>query len=81
VKKTTLERDRERHEAKLEHVREQVASGHLVIRKMTRTEQARWDAHTRKLEASSTPEQRTRRAAGLQNRRKRAARLALEPKL
>ncbi len=78
--KTTLERDRERHQAKLEHVQEQVASGRLVIRQMTRTEQARWDAHTKKGEAGSTPEQRTRRAAGLENRRKRAARLAVEPK-
>jgi hypothetical protein len=81
VKKTTLERDRERHEAKLELVQEQVASGQLVIRQMTRTEQARWAAHTKSSEARSTPEQRTRRAAGLENRRKRAARLALEPKL
>jgi hypothetical protein len=80
VKKTTLERDRDRHEAKLELVKAQVASGQLVIRQMTRTEQARWAAHTRKNEANSTPEQRTRRAAGLENRRKRAARLALEPK-
>ena len=79
MKKTTLERDRERHDAKLEHVQEQVASGQLVIRQMTRTEQTRWAAHTRKLEAGSTPEQRTRRASGLENRRKRAARLALEP--
>jgi hypothetical protein len=81
VKKTTLERDRDRHEAKLELVQEQVASGQLVIRQMTLTERARWAAHTRKVEASSTPEQRGRRAAGLENRRKRAARLALEPKL
>jgi hypothetical protein len=80
VKKTSLERDRERHQAKLELVQEQVASGGLVIRQMTPTEQARWAAHTRKVEASSTPEQRTRRASGLENRRKRAARLALEPK-
>jgi hypothetical protein len=81
VKRTTLERDRDRHEAKLELVQEQVASGQLVIRQMTRTEQARWAAHTRKFEASSTPEQRARRAAGLENRRKRATRLAVEPKL
>jgi hypothetical protein len=77
VKKTTLERDRERHEAKLEVVREQVASGQLVIRQMTRTEQATWAAHAERVDAGSTPEQRTRRAAGLENRRKRAARLAL----
>jgi hypothetical protein len=77
VKKTTLERDLDRHEAKLEVVREQVASGELVIRQMTRAEQARWTAHTKRVDANSTPEQRTRRAAGLENRRKRAARLAV----
>jgi hypothetical protein len=76
VKKTTLERDRERHEAKLEVVREQVASGQVVIRQMTRAEQARWAAHTKRVDARSTPEQRTRRVAGLENRRKRVARLA-----
>ena len=80
MKKSTLDRDRERHDAKLELVQEQVASGTLVIRQMTPTEQARWAAHTKKVEASSTPEQRTRRAAGLENRRKRAARLAVGPK-
>ena len=80
MKKTTLDRDRERHDAKLELVQEQVASGTLVIRQMTPAEQARWAAHTEKVEASSTPEQRTRRAAGLENRRKRAARLAVGPK-
>jgi hypothetical protein len=77
VKKTTLERDRERRTAKLELVQAQVASGQLVIRQMTRAEQARWAAHTRKIEASSSPDQRTRMAAGLENRRKRAARLAV----
>jgi hypothetical protein len=80
MKKTTLERDRERHDAKLELVQEQVASGKLVIRQMTPTEQETWAAHSRKAEAKSTPEQRARRAAGLENRRKRAARLAPEPK-
>jgi hypothetical protein len=79
VKQTTRERDRDRHDAKLELVREQVASGQLVIRQMTPTEQARWADHSKKVEASSTPEQRSRRAAGLENRRKRAARLAREP--
>jgi hypothetical protein len=77
--KTTLERDRDRHEAKLELIREQVASGQLVIRPMTRTEQKKWAAHTKRVDASSTPEQRARRAAGLQSRRKRSARFALEP--
>jgi hypothetical protein len=76
VKKTTLERDRERHEAKLEQVREQVATGQLVIRQMTRAEKTRWAAESKRFDASSTPDERARRAHALENRRKRAARLS-----
>ena len=38
--KTSRERDHEARQAKLEHVREQVASGQLVIREMTDAERA-----------------------------------------
>ena len=71
-----VERDRERHQAKLEHMREQIASGELVIRQVSLKELAKWAAQRTKLEARSTPAERARRAAGLENRRKRAARLA-----
>ena len=74
--KTSRERDYEVRQAKLEHVREQVASGQLVIRKMTVAERARWDKQHGALEASSTPVERARRAAAVENRRKRAARLS-----
>ena len=40
--KTTRERAQERREAKLELVREQVASGSLVIRQMTDEERRRY---------------------------------------
>ena len=40
--KTTRERAEEKREAKLELVREQVASGSLVIRKMTDEERRRY---------------------------------------
>jgi hypothetical protein len=40
--KTTRERAQEKREEKLEQVREQVASGSLVIRKMTDDERRRY---------------------------------------
>ena len=42
TRKTTRERAEERHEAKLEFVREQVQSGSLVIRQMTDDERRRY---------------------------------------
>ncbi len=42
ARKTTRERAEEKHEAKLEHVREQVESGSLVIRQMTDEERAQF---------------------------------------
>ena len=74
--KTSRERDHEAREAKLEHVREQVASGQLVVRKMTDAERAKWAKRRGLLEASSTPAERARRAAAVENRRKRAERLS-----
>jgi hypothetical protein len=41
-RKTTRERAEEKHEAKLELVREQVQSGSLVIRQMTEEERRRY---------------------------------------
>jgi hypothetical protein len=76
VAKTSRERDQEARQAKLEHVREQVASGQLVIRTMTVAERAKWAKQHGKLEASSTPVERARRAVAVENRRKRAARLS-----
>ena len=42
--KTVRERQDERREAKLAHVRRQVADGSLVIRQMTREERDRYPA-------------------------------------
>lgn len=78
VRKTSRERDFEAREAKLAHVREQVESGELVIREMTSTERARWDRQSAASEARSTSAQRASRVAALENRRKRAARFALD---
>jgi hypothetical protein len=74
--KTGQERDREARQAKLEHMREQVASGHLVIREMSDDERASWAKRRGLLEASSTPAERARRDAALRSRRRRAERLS-----
>ena len=62
-------------EAKLEHIREQVASGALVIRQMTRAERVKWAKQRAVLDASFTQAERTRRDSVLRNRRQRAERL------
>ncbi len=76
VAKTSRERDYEARQAKLEHVRQQVASGELVIRTMTHDERMRWAEQDARVEASSTPADRLRRADRLESRRKRAARFS-----
>jgi len=76
VARTNREREHEARKAKLEHVREQVASGQLVIRSMTRVERSKWAAREAMLEARSTPAARASRAAAIESRRKRAARLS-----
>ena len=61
--------------AKLEHIREQVSSGALVIRQMTRAERVKWDKQRAILDANFTPAERTRRDSALRSRRQRAERL------
>ena len=74
--KTSRERDHDARQAKLELVREQVASGQLVIREMSKAERARWAKQTASSEARFTPDERARRAVAVENRRKRAARFS-----
>jgi hypothetical protein len=69
------ERATEARLAKLEHIREQVSSGVLVIRQMTRAERKKWDKQRATLEASFTAAERNRRDSLLRNRRLRAERL------
>jgi len=76
VAKTRGERDHEARQAKLEHVREQVASGQLLIRKMTNAERAKWAKRSSAFEANSTPAERARRATAIRDRRRRAARIS-----
>ncbi|MBA3434503.1 MAG: hypothetical protein H0U08_10470 [Actinobacteria bacterium] len=73
---SSREREHEAREAKLEHIREQVSSGVLVIRGMTTAERAKWAKERALLEANWTPEERRRRDDALRNRRRRAERAA-----
>ena len=74
--KTNREREHEARQAKLEHMRELVSSGVLVIREMTNAERTRWAKRRAKLDLDSTPAERGRREAALRNLRKRAERVA-----
>ncbi len=67
--KTARERDEDAREGRLEHFRDQVVSGELVVRQMTDSERARWDEHSAATDRKATPEQRARRDAARKKRR------------
>ena len=69
--KTTRERDDDARRERLEHMREQIASGALTVRQMTPEERRRWNEHSAESERQATPEERSRRGAA----RKRRARI------
>jgi len=66
------ERAAEAHQAKLEDIRTQVASGALVIRQMTKAEQTKWAKQRVALEATWSPRERARQETALKRRRQRA---------
>ena len=72
--KTGREREQDARQAKLDHVQEQISSGGLVIRTMTDAERTKWAERRSMLDAGSTPAERARRTAALENRRRRAQR-------
>ena len=76
VATTTREREHEAREAKLEHIREQVSSGRLVISKMTDAQRTKWAKQRGVIEASWTPSEHARQKAALRNMRVRAERLS-----
>ena len=69
------ERAAAERQAKLEHIREQVSLGALVIRQMTRAERVKWDKQRAILDANFTQAERTRRDSVLRNRGQRAERI------
>ena len=66
--KTRHERDEDAREGLLEHIRDQVSSGELVVRQMTDAERAHWDDHSAASDRQATPEERTRRDAARKKR-------------
>lgn len=74
--KTTREREQHAREGRLEHIRDQVSSGELVVRQMTDSERSHWDDHSVASDRQATPEERTRRDAARKKRRDRDKRNA-----
>ena len=74
--KTTREREEDAREGRLEHMRDQVSSGELVVRQMTDSERAHWDDQSAAADRQATPEERTRRDAARKRRRDRDKRNA-----
>jgi len=60
-------------EKELERYREQLASGTLVVRQMTKAERAHWNRHFAAADREATPEQRKRRDAAREKWRQRAS--------
>ena len=73
--KTTREKEEAAREGRLEHIRDQVSSGELVVRQMTDSERAHWDSHSAASDRQATPEERSRRDAA----RKRSDRKKRNP--
>ena len=66
-------RAREQREARLRHVEEQISTGALVIRQMTKSDRAAWARERAKRDALMTPAERARCEALLRERRRRSA--------
>jgi len=76
VARTHREQLRDRRETRLKRYREQLASGGLVVRQMTVRERAYWDEHSAEAERLATPEERKRRDAAREKRRRQEQRHA-----
>ena len=75
--KTRTERQDDERQERLEHMREQISSGDLVVRRMTASERRHWKERSAAFDDHATPEERTRRDAA---RRKRQERVMREQK-
>ena len=74
--KTARERDEDARERRLEHMREQVSSGELIVRPMTDSERKQWDKQSAASDRQATPDERTRRDAARKKKRDRDKRSA-----
>jgi len=74
--KTAHEREEEARKGRLEHIRDQVSSGELVVRQMTDAERKRWDQRAAAFDRQASPEERTSRDAARKKKRDRDKRKA-----
>jgi hypothetical protein len=72
--RTRNEREDDEREERLEHMREQISSGDLVVRQMTASEREHWDEHSAAIDDRSTPQERNRRDSARNKRREQAKR-------
>jgi hypothetical protein len=72
--KTRSEREDDERQERLEHMREQVSSGDLVVRQMTASERRLWEERSAAFDDHATPEERTRRDAARKKRQNQATR-------
>lgn len=68
MRKTRRERQNEKRNGRLEKIREQIASGELTVRQMTREERERWDEHSAASARDMTPDERARRKRAREKR-------------
>ena len=66
--KTRWQRQAEKREERLEKMRQQIASGDLTVRQMTRSERKRWDEHSAASARDMAPRERARRSAQTKKR-------------
>jgi hypothetical protein len=72
--RTRNEREDDEREERLEHMREQISSGELVVRQMTASERRHWEERSAAFQDHATPDERTRREAARQKRHDQAKR-------
>jgi hypothetical protein len=72
--KTRAERMQDKREDRVKRYHEQLASGQLIVRQMTLRERAYWNERSTEAERLATPEERQRRDAARENRRRRLER-------
>ena len=64
----------DKREDQVKRYHEQLASGELIVRQMTLRERAYWNERSTDAERFATPEERERRDAARENRRRRLER-------
>ena len=72
--KTPTERQDDERQKRLAHMREQISSGDLVVRRMTSTERRQWKERSAAFDDHATPEERARRDAARRKMQERAVR-------